>query len=92
MSGLQSHYLSSTAGDVHSTKDETEFLGSLSRSLFVQLIGRLRDLPWELYQDSSIALIIHSFDRSLISRLRDLLWELYQDLLSHSLSIRLIAP
>ena len=41
---------------------------------------------------SSIALIIHSFDRSLISRLRDLLWELYQDLLSHSLSIRLIAP
>ena len=43
---------------------------------------------------SSIALIIHSFDRSLISRLRDLLshslFSRLRDLLSHSLFSRLI--
>ena len=39
-------------------------MGTLSQSLFIPLIGRLREL-----HGNSIAVIIHSFDRSLFASL-----------------------
>ena len=78
MSGLQSHYLSSTVGDVHSTKDETEIFGfsiavtirSLDRSLEGFTMGTLSQslfipliaLLVQSLEGFTIALLIQSLD------------------------------